>query len=156
MRHPLPVIALLSLLAASCADESVTGHTEAIGASDPSVEAVAQTAELAEQEVEAADERVAAEPEAQPIPTHDTPPPAPCTQAWFEYEQAQMAGGGQAGVSEAAFRTRCEALPESTRPCLLSGYAHANVEGCTSLLEALPDALHASAAELFLHEEDAL
>ena len=149
MRYPLPLWSLAVLILVGCADESTTGHSEALATSEAPAESVADNAQAPEEGAAQAREAAEAPPEAaEPIPTHNTPPPAPCTQAWFEYEQAQMAGAHQGRLTEGAFLTRCRSLPESARSCLVAGYAHGNETSCRDRIQALSPELRTSARDL--------
>ena len=149
MRYPLPLWSLAVLILIGCADESTAGHSEALAAPETPAESVADSVEAPEEAAHAAREATEATPEAaEPIPTHDTPPPAPCTQAWFEYEQAQMAGAHQGRLTESTFLTRCRSLPEDTRSCLVAGYANGHATSCRERIQALAPELRTHVRDL--------
>ena len=156
MRHPLPFLLLISLLSAGCAETSTDGHSEALSPSGaeeaPAIAPIDQqvTDEVAQ---EMAEEATPA-PTTAPVPTHETPPPAPCEQAWFEYEQAQNVAGDSNALDQEAFMARCQALPESARPCMLAGYAHRQAALCQGQLAQLSEALRATADGLLATQRD--
>jgi len=71
--------------------------------------------------------------------------PDPCEVAWEEMDglragMAEQVGDAVKAPDRPTFLEICGALPEETRPCLSPRYALEH-DGCTALMEAVPETL---------------